>query len=184
MFNMFEISYWMEFTLITIIWIIVRIIAGIKNKKFSFLYELKMSMVYICLVVVARIVNFPWHHVDGHIGTLTLDASKIFPLWVNLVPIVHLFDIYDGWQMNIIGNITMFIPVGIVWPICFPQLNSVGKVALAGLGFTLLIEISQLLFYERCSDVDDLILNTTGMLIGAFIYFGFKKIAKRKEMAH
>ena len=31
-------------------------------------------------------------------------------------------------------------------------------------------------FYDRCSDVDDLILNTTGILIGTIIYFGIKRL--------
>lgn len=107
---------------------------------------------------------------------MKFDASKVIPPWVNLVPIVHLFDIYDGWQMNIIGNITMFIPVGIVWPICFKKIDTIGKTILAGTGFSLLIEITQLFFYERCSDIDDLILNTTGVAIGALIYFKYKKL--------
>lgn len=135
-----------------------------------------MMMVYICIIVIARIVNFPWHHVNGQIGTMKFDASKIIPPWVNLLPILHLFDIYDGWQMNIIGNITMFIPVGIVWPICFKKLDTIGKSILAGAGFSLFIEISQLFFYERCSDIDDILLNTAGAAIGALIYFTYKKL--------
>lgn len=140
-----------------------------------------MMMVYICIIVIARIVNFPWHHVNGQIGTMKFDASRIIPPWVNLVPIVHLFDIYDGWQMNIIGNITMFIPVGIVWPVCFKKLNTIGKAILAGAGFSLFIEISQLLFYERCSDIDDILLNTAGVTVGALIFFGCKKLRARKR---
>ena len=75
----------------------------------------------------------------------------------------------------------MFIPVGIVWPICFKELDSVLKTVFAGAGFTLLIEISQLLFYERCSDIDDLILNTTGVMIGAMIYFGIRAVKTKNE---
>ena len=42
-------------------------------------------------------------------------------------------------------------------------------------GFPLFIELSQLPFYDRCSDIDDLILNTVGIFIGALIYFGVKR---------
>lgn len=178
---MFEITYWEMFIVITILWILTRTIVGIKKGSFSLREEALMLLVYICIVVIARIVNFPMHHVDGHIGTMKFDSTKIFPLWVNLVPIVHLFDVYDGWQMNIIGNITMFIPVGIVWPVCFKKLDNIGKVILAGAGFSLIIEIFQLLFYERCSDIDDLILNTTGVAIGAVIYFVLINLRQRKR---
>ncbi|MBQ0002890.1 MAG: VanZ family protein [Treponema sp.] len=58
--------------------------------------------------------------------------------------VVHLFDIYDGWQINIIGNIAVFIPLGIIWPFCFGKLNSVKKTAFTGFCFSLFIEISQL----------------------------------------
>lgn len=173
--NMIEITYVEMFLVITALWVVVRALVGIKNKKISFLREIQLLLVYVCIVVISRIVYFPWHHVDGHIGTLIFDSSKVLPLRLNLVPLVHLFDIYDGWQMNIIGNITMFIPVGIVWPICFKKLNTIGKTILAGAGYTLLIEISQLPFYDRCSDIDDIILNTTGVVIGALICFAFRK---------
>lgn len=178
---MLEITYWELLIVISIVWVIMRVLIGIKNKKIFFFREAQMMMVYICIIVIARIVNFPWHHVNGQIGTMKFDASRIIPPWVNLVPIVHLFDIYDGWQMNIIGNITMFIPVGIVWPVCFKKLNTIGKAILAGAGFSLFIEISQLLFYERCSDIDDILLNTAGVTVGALIFFGCKKLHARKR---
>lgn len=179
--QMLEITYWELLIVISIVWVIMRVLIGIKNKKIFFFREAQMMMVYICIIVIARIVNFPWHHVNGQIGTMKFDASRIIPPWVNLVPIVHLFDIYDGWQMNIIGNITMFIPVGIVWPVCFKKLNTIGKAILAGAGFSLFIEISQLLFYERCSDIDDILLNTAGVTVGALIFFGCKKLRARKR---
>lgn len=178
---MVEIRYWAVFIAITILWLLVRMICGIRRKGVLVSRELQLLMVYICIVVIVRIVYFPWHLVNGHIGTLNFDASKIIPFWINLIPVVRLLDIYDGWQMNVIGNIVMFIPVGIVWPICFKELDSIGKTVLAGAGLTFLIELSQLLFYERCSDIDDLILNTTGVLIGAMIYFGIRAYKQRSD---
>ena len=69
----------------------------------------------------------------------------------------------------------MFIPVGIVWPICFKKLDSVWKTVRTGAVMIGFIEVSQLLFYDRCSDVDDFILNMIGVMTGALIYFGIKK---------
>lgn len=178
---MIEITYLEVFVLITVLWVIFRAAAAYANKGTTLAEEAKMLMVYICLVVIARIVYFPWHHVNGHIDVLRFDASKVIPPWVNLIPIVHLFDVYDGWQMNIIGNITMFIPVGAVWPICFKKIDNFGKTVLAGALFTFLIEVTQLLFYERCSDVDDIILNTTGVAIGALIFFICKNLHMKKR---
>ena len=178
---MFEITYSGLFAFITFTWIAARGICAIRNKKVNWKYEAKLVTVYICLVVIARIVYFPMHRVDGRIASLFLDVERIFPLWINLVPIVHLFETYDGWLGNIIGNITMFIPVGLAWPFCFRKLNTIGKTVLAGACFPLFIEITQLPFYSRCSDVDDVILNTTGIFIGALIYFGIKHLKSRKN---
>lgn len=179
---MFEITYGGVFAFITLAWIAARAICNARSKNLDWKYELKLLTVYICLVVIARIVYFPMRLVEGRIGSLILDVEKIFPMWINLVPVAHLFDVYDGWQINIIGNVTMFIPVGLAWPFCFRKLDSVGKTVLAGVGFPLLIEITQLPFYDRCSDVDDIILNTTGILIGALIYFGVKRLKSRKKI--
>ena len=180
---MLEITYKGMFIFITLAWIAVRAFFGIRSKKANWKYEAKLILVYICLVVIARMVYFPMRLVDGRIGSLYLDVSKIVPIWFNLIPIVHLFDVYDGWQLNIIGNITMFIPVGLVWPFCFKELNTLKKALLAGVCFPLLIEISQLPLHDRCSDIDDLILNTTGFFIGALIYFGIKYLKSRKKKA-
>jgi len=166
-----EIKYIHYICFLTFGWLIYRTVTGFSNKKIKITEELKMLLVYICLLVIGRIVYFPWHHVDGHIGGLIFDIKKIIPIRHNLIPIVRLFEKYDGWQMNIIGNITMFIPVGIVWPICYKKLDTYAKAVIAGGGVSLFIEISQILFYERASDIDDLILNTTGVAIGAAIYF-------------
>ena len=180
---MFEITYKGLFIFITLAWVTVRVICDIRNQNVDWKSEGKLLTVYICLVVIARIVYFPLCLVEGHIASLILDVEKIIPLWINIVPIVHLFDVYDGWQINIIGNIMMFIPVGLTWPFCFKKLDTIGKTVLAGAGFPLFIEITQLPFYDRCSDVDDLILNTTGILIGAIIYFSVKWLTIRKKKA-
>ena len=180
---MLEITYKGMFLFITLAWIAVRAFCSIKNRNVDWKYEVKLLLVYVCLVVIARFVYFPLRPVDGRIGTLCLDVNRIFPLWINLIPIVHLFEEYDGWLTNIIGNVTMFIPVGLVWPFCFKQLNTLKKTVLMGACFPLLIEITQLAFYSRCSDVDDLIMNTTGIFIGALIYFSVKRFKSCKTAA-
>ena len=178
---MIEITFWNLFLLITIVWLGIRITAAVRNHKVNWLYEVKLLTVYICIIVISRIVYFPWHLENGHIGTLVFDSGRILPFWLNVVPFVHLFDIYEGWQRNLYGNIAMFIPVGLAWPFCFKKLDSIRKVVLAGFGFSLFIELSQLLFYDRGSDIDDLITNTTGVFIGAIIYFLLNRVfGKRK----
>ena len=67
---------------------------------------------------------------------------------------------------DIIGNFAMFIPTGIMTPLIYKNINSLKKVVLTGFLISLIIEIIQLPFAVRASDVDDLILNTLGCLLG------------------
>lgn len=178
---LFEISCRGLYIFITLAWIMTRMICFAGTRRVDWKYEAKLLTVYICILVIARIVYFPMHLVDGRVASLFLETDKIFPLWINLIPIVHLFDLYDGWLINILGNIAIFIPVGLAWPFCFRRLDTLGKTVLAGGGFSLFIEITQLPFHSRCSDVDDLILNTTGVFVGAVIYFSVKRLRVRKN---
>ncbi len=177
---MLEITYKGMFLFVTLAWIVVRVIIGVRNRNVDWKQETKLATVYICLVVIARIVYFPRHLVDGRIESLYLEVDKIFPMWINLVPVVHLFETYDGWLGNIIGNVTMFIPVGLAWPFCFRKLDTIRKTVLVGACFPLFIEITQLPFHSRCSDVDDVILNTTGIFLGALIFFGVRRLKSSK----
>ena len=163
---------------ITIVWILVRAAIAIALKNFSVKRELQMLLVYICLVVIARFVYFPLHHFNGKIGSLTIGYTAKQADMISLIPFYFLFDRYDGWLTNIIGNIAMFIPVGIVWPICFRKLDSIKKTVFAGMVFTLSIELTQLLCPERHTDIDDLILNSSGVVIGACILFAVRKCRK------
>ena len=179
---MLEISYTQLFLFITLIWVLVRSAIAIVCKNISVKRELQMLLVYICLVVIARFVYFPLHYVDGKIGSLTIGYTASQTDMISLIPFFFLGDRYDGWLINIIGNIAMFIPVGIVWPVCFSKLDSIKKTVFAGMAFILFIELSQLLCPGRHTDIDDLILNTSGVLIGACIIFAIRKRRNEYEV--
>ena len=74
--------------------------------------------------------------------------------------------------INIVGNIVLFIPIGILIPILWKIKDR--YVILIGFLISLSIEITQL-FLDRVTDVDDLILNTLGVIIGVLVYKCVKK---------
>ena len=179
---MIEISYLQMFIAISIIWVIVRAICSVKAKRFDVKRELQLLLVYICIVVVARFAFCPFGKVDGKIQPLLFDADKIFPMWVNFKPFIYLFDYPTIKEalLNLVGNTAMFVPLGIVWPVVFQKLNTHWKVIAAGFGASLSIEVLQLPFFNRASDIDDLILNTLGYLVGYGIYLLVKKLGRKK----
>ena len=179
---MMEIPYSAAVAGISLVWLAVRGIAWARQKKVSLRRELELLVVYICLIVVARFTFFPFGRVDGHIQPLLFDAAAMWPPRVNFIPIIYLTDYptYREVLLNFIGNVAMFIPIGIVWPTVFRGLDHPWKVISAGVGFSLCIELLQLPFFDRVSDVDDLILNSLGFLMGYGIYLLVKHMKKAK----
>lgn len=180
---MIEISYGVMIAFISIIWCLTRAIFAIKNKGISLKREAQLLLVYVCIVVVVRFTFFPFSKVNGSIQHLILDGAQIYPFRINLIPFVNLFDYPTAKYMalNIIGNTLMFVPLGIIWPNVFKWLNTHTKVVLSGVCTSLIIEILQLPFYSRVSDVDDLILNSLGFVIGYLIYILACRIKKRAK---
>ena len=123
---MYFISYRSVIVLISAVWIIVRLLFCLKNKKLDIKRELTLLLVYICFIVVARYTFFPFSKIDGKIQPLVFDYENFLNFKINLVPLVHLFD-YPKLKdavLNLIGNFTMFIPVGIIFPVVFKKLNT------------------------------------------------------------
>jgi len=142
-------------------------------------------LVYICIVVVARFTFFPFSKVNGEIQPLVFDSAKAFPFRVNWVPFVNLYD-YPAMRdvlINVIGNTVMFIPLGIVWPSVFRELDTHRKVISAGIGVSFCIELLQLPFYDRVSDTDDLILNSLGFVIGYLLYLLVRLLGQKVRSA-
>ena len=178
---MIQIPFNLTILFITLLWVLVRLAVYCKTKTFSWKREAQLLLVYICLVVVVRLTFFPFSKVDGKVQPLLFDASNILPFRLNFVPFVNLMDyeIRREALLNVIGNSFLFLPVGIVFPIVYKKLNTHRKVIAAGVGTSLSIEILQLLFFDRVTDIDDLILNAAGYLLGYGIYLLVKKAKKK-----
>lgn len=81
----------------------------------------------------------------------------------------------NGWRgfwINFIGNIFVFVPYGFLLPYLWRC--STGKTVLYGALLSLTIEILQL-FLPRITDIDDLLLNTLGAFLGAWLFILWKK---------
>jgi glycopeptide antibiotics resistance protein len=75
---------------------------------------------------------------------------------------------------NTLGNLALFLPLGILLPLLFPGFRSLGRVALLAVFLSLSIETIQ--FFSafignfRAVDIDDVLLNTLGACVGFVIY--------------
>ena len=167
----------------TAIWLIIRIAVWIKKKHIDWKREAFLLLIYINFSVIIRFTFFPMSKVDGRIQPLIFDIATAFPFRVNLIPFVNLFD-YDNKRdllLNVIGNVAMFIPSGIVLPIVYKRLDTFGRVLVAGAGISLCIEIIQLPFRVRATDIDDLVLNTVGVIVGYGLYSLIQCVRRTKR---
>lgn len=84
-----------------------------------------------------------------------------FDLRINLVPFAYMFSDY----MNSLLNVLLFVPLGVFLPVLWRRFQKLLWTLLFGLMFSLLIEVLQIFTY-RATDINDLMTNTVGALVG------------------
>ncbi|MEU9887883.1 VanZ family protein [Sphaerisporangium sp. NPDC051011] len=110
----------------------------------------------------------------------------------NLIPLKGLIGMMEHQSSavlirQIVGNILLFLPLGYLVPAIW-KVRGVHRLAFIAFSVSLLIEgaqflISQAIGYTyRIFDVDDLILNTLGGIIGYVIYAAFVPVIRAFEM--
>ena len=104
----------------------------------------------------------------------------------NLIPFqeIRRFWIYReqvrtfAWVSNLLGNVIGFLPFGFILPVIFRNFRSFWSIMFGGFLFSLLVETIQLVTKVGCFDVDDLILNTLGAILGYLAFMLCDKIRR------
>ena len=78
--------------------------------------------------------------------------------------------------LNIVGNVAAFVPFGIFLPVFSTRCRKFWFTAYYSFELSLLVELLQLVAKVGSFDVDDLLLNTLGGIIGFFVYWLGKRI--------
>lgn len=162
---------------VIIIWRFYRIKTLKKIYKITIKREITvlLFMLYMVFLASVTIVNFNFvHDLHGVFGFFTK---------INLIPFKQIFEAYDiaktmpGYDfsyflLNIGGNIALFIPFGFMIPLLWNI--TIRKTILYGFLASCSIEILQLPFI-RGTDIDDVLLNTVGIVVGCLIYYVIRK---------
>lgn len=95
---------------------------------------------------------------------------------VNLVPLRTIIELAHPQHMvqamrQLVGNVVLFVPFGFLTPMLSARLRPVGRLTLAAVVASVSIELLQLVLrlagvMSRSVDVDDVILNTLGAVVG------------------
>jgi glycopeptide antibiotics resistance protein len=78
------------------------------------------------------------------------------------------------------GNLAMTIPFGLFIPLLFNRIQSLWKIVCYGCVFSLTIELLQMVFTQRSAEIDDLIFNTLGAVIGFLVFIQVKRVFSKK----
>lgn len=100
----------------------------------------------------------------------------------NLVPfyMLRIYKTYFGWGdflyiiINFLGNMLVFLPLGFFPALLFRK-ASWWRSALVGCAISVFVECGQY-FLMRQSDIDDVILNTMGALMGYWVYLLLRRL--------
>ncbi|MCH4172110.1 MAG: VanZ family protein [Lactobacillus sp.] len=143
----------------------------LRHKPMQWRREVKVMIftVYILMLLsltVFRGIYFPWQ-IQWHFQR---PLSQI-----NLTPLVQTLKLTQGrspldFFYNSLGNIFWFLPFGIGAPILSAKHRSFWTITFAGIVLSVSIEIMQFLLYTGVSDIDDVIFNTLGTMIGYALY--------------
>lgn len=116
------------------------------------------------------------------VGMPTLQFMR-FELSITLIPFIPML----ADLKNTILNIILFVPLGIMLPLLWKKYHSLKSTVVFSFLLSLSIELLQILTY-RATDINDLIANTLGAILGYFIYSivsriipTLNKIARKKN---
>lgn len=161
MIDIFE-AMWPTLVISMVIIISMRVVYLIKNKKEIILYRELVSLLFIiyvlCLFYVVTFQDVSW------------STS-------NYIPFHEMFRYKLGSRLfikNVIGNMLLFMPYGF-FAAYFLKLEKPKAVIVLSLLVSITIEVTQLLI-GRVFDIDDIILNFIGGMLGYYVYHFLDRI--------
>ncbi len=81
---------------------------------------------------------------------------------------------------NIIGNVLCFVPFGAIFPVLNRKTRHFVVIVLLSFQFSLIVECIQLISKVGSFDVDDLLLNTIGGMIGYLVFCVCNRVRRNK----
>ena len=167
------------FIIVSITWVIstlpflipYHILLTSQSKKIGYKLSIEhIVIVYIFVYYLTGVLSFTGIPSIGDIvhnsfEIITPQGLNFSPDEINLIP----FHWITEGVRPYIENILLFTPLGFMLPFIWKKYEVLWKTALSGIIFSLIIELIQL-FNRRITDIDDLLMNTLGALIGWVIF--------------
>lgn len=127
---------------------------------------LSLAMYYYLCLTLSHIVGIPTFSEYIRLSQL---GETFFNPNINLIPFS------DGFSLSFILNIFLFIPFGFLCPLISKSYERIRNTFLIGMGLSFFIEIVQLFTLYRATDINDLLTNGIGTILG---YLCFRLITR------
>lgn len=144
-----------------------------KNKKVYMICVLFISVLYLCGLVYFTQIRGNRVNISG--------ISVKFPLPFARAIINRRFGLVAKRSLL---NLLLFVPFGYLLPnvvVSFGKRVTWWQIMVFGFVTSLIIEISQLLFHRGVYELDDLVKNTLGAVIGFVLFTIFERITSQKS---
>ena len=83
--------------------------------------------------------------------------------------------------VNVLGNLLLFVPLGVLLPARFPTLRPVWALLPVAAAVSVAVEVTQYAYVPgRAADVDDVLLNTAGAVAGLLAYRLVRLVSGRR----
>lgn len=145
--------------------------------------------IYLCVLIRLIIFKYPIPVLRGIMDEWELSNAKAGVATANLTLFktirmyIRYYDRINGFD-NLFGNVLAFMPLGFLIPVSFPEIDRWWIILLHSFWLSLCIELFQLVSHFGAFDVDDILLNTLGGLLGFFCFvvvrFIHRKVHKEK----
>ena len=138
-----------------------------RNKVFYLLF-------WVYLIIAAKILVFRYPLTDilrlwdKRVITFGLSSANFIPFKTIKMYIRYRSSLNSF--ANLFGNLFILTPLGILLPFAWKKKHSVFLITAVGFLVSMAVETLQLVLGVGAFDVDDLILNTLGVIVGYILY--------------
>lgn len=139
--------------------------------KIKFDYNIKyIKTIFLVLLIAYLLLLSYLTFLSQHYGREVEHCS------INIMPFRTIIEfLTSGYNIktittNLVGNIAAFIPMGFLLPIVFNRMNRLRKVIYLSFLAALMIEFMQYILRVGASDIDDVILNVLGAIVGYWVF--------------
>ena len=137
-------------------------------KKRHKIFVVFLFVIYIVALVyvlfLAESFGRTWSESEYSYNFIPFETIRLFWRSRHILPFKDVF-------LNLAGNVIAFMPFGLFFPMLMKgKKKNFFFVLLCGFLLTCSVEVIQLITRTGCCDVDDVILNTAGVIIGYIIY--------------